>query len=158
MCNIQQNQDKKKTINDTLWHGGQIYQRFCVQKRPILGQLTNRYPYPTAQRETVPETRQDTQGLREDREHRVNCRERWSAFHAHYAASKGALLNLTRTLAKELAQYGILVNAVDPGRIETDMLMASMRTEKSRWLKETPRGGLGLLKRLPGSWSSWSLI
>ncbi len=40
---------------------------------------------------------------------------------AAYSAAKAGLLGLTRTLARELARYGITVNAVCPGLIETDM-------------------------------------
>ena len=41
---------------------------------------------------------------------------------ANYAAAKGGVIALTRSLSKELAQIGIRVNAVAPGVIETDML------------------------------------
>src|SRR5262249_11264453 len=41
---------------------------------------------------------------------------------ANYSASKAGLIGLSRTLAREFARYGILVNAVSPGLIETDML------------------------------------
>ena len=40
---------------------------------------------------------------------------------AHYTASKGGVVALTETMAVELAPHGILVNAVAPGFIETDM-------------------------------------
>lgn len=39
----------------------------------------------------------------------------------HYAASKFAVIGMTQSLAKELAPYGITVNAICPGIIETDM-------------------------------------
>ncbi|MGI5337082.1 3-oxoacyl-[acyl-carrier-protein] reductase [Streptomyces sp. CA-181903] len=43
------------------------------------------------------------------------------ATQANYAASKGGVNSLSRTLAKELARHGIRVNVVAPGFIETDM-------------------------------------
>lgn len=43
---------------------------------------------------------------------------------ANYAASKGGLVSLTRTLSREVARHGVLVNAVSPGIVETDMLAA----------------------------------
>jgi NAD(P)-dependent dehydrogenase (short-subunit alcohol dehydrogenase family) len=43
------------------------------------------------------------------------------ADYAHYNASKGGVLLLTRTMAVELGQYGIRVNALCPGYIETPL-------------------------------------
>jgi 3-oxoacyl-[acyl-carrier protein] reductase len=40
----------------------------------------------------------------------------------NYAASKGGIISFTKALAKEVAHFGILVNAMAPGFIETDML------------------------------------
>ena len=43
---------------------------------------------------------------------------------ANYAASKAGLIGLTKSVAKEYASRGILVNCVAPGFIETDMTAA----------------------------------
>lgn len=41
--------------------------------------------------------------------------------HSHYAATKGALISLTKSLAPELAPHRILVNCVAPGWVDTEM-------------------------------------
>jgi 3-oxoacyl-[acyl-carrier protein] reductase len=62
-----------------------------------------------------------------------------------YVASKSGLIGLTREAARELAAYGIRVNAVCPGVIETEMTAALRRNEAmmARWLAEIPQGRLG---------------
>lgn len=45
-----------------------------------------------------------------------------NAGQSNYAASKAGLIGLSRSMAKELGPYGIRVNAIAPGLIETDMI------------------------------------
>jgi len=58
---------------------------------------------------------------------------------AAYAATKGAIESLTRALASEVGVYGITVNAIAPGGIETDMSRGVMTDEyRARRLAELP--------------------
>jgi NAD(P)-dependent dehydrogenase (short-subunit alcohol dehydrogenase family) len=50
-----------------------------------------------------------------------------------YSASKAAIEGLTRALAKDLAEYGIRVNAVSPGTIDTDFHAATKREIMETW-------------------------
>jgi 3-oxoacyl-[acyl-carrier protein] reductase len=52
----------------------------------------------------------------------------------NYAASKGGIIGFTKALSKELAQYGVRVNAVAPGFIETEMT-SMMTDEQLQYMK-----------------------
>jgi 3-oxoacyl-[acyl-carrier protein] reductase len=52
--------------------------------------------------------------------------QRGEAFHADYAASKGALLSLTKSLSSELAPDNIYVNCVAPGWVSTEMSQSAL--------------------------------
>jgi NAD(P)-dependent dehydrogenase (short-subunit alcohol dehydrogenase family) len=56
-----------------------------------------------------------------------------------YGTSKGAVITLTQVLATDLARYGIRVNAVAPGPVDTPMIK-TMHTEKDRalWTRHVP--------------------
>jgi len=62
---------------------------------------------------------------------------------ADYAASKAGVMCLTKSLAKQLAPYGINVNAVAPAWIETDMMKDWPRETKESILKQIPLGRFG---------------
>jgi len=57
---------------------------------------------------------------------------------ANYAASKAGVIGLTRTLAKELARYGIRVNCIAPGAVATPMTAAIPDKIKERLIEEIP--------------------
>lgn len=60
-----------------------------------------------------------------------------------YAASKAALLGMTKSLARELGSRGIRVNAITPGFIQTDMTSALPEQNKESILAQIPLGTLG---------------
>lgn len=58
--------------------------------------------------------------------------QRGEAFHAHYCATKGAIISFVKGLATELARHNILVNCIAPGRVETDMPKPATETRARR--------------------------
>ncbi len=61
---------------------------------------------------------------------------------AHYAAAKGAMLGLTRSLAAEVAKHGIRVNSVAPGPTDTPLLSADSPWRAPEYLATLPAGRL----------------
>lgn len=62
---------------------------------------------------------------------------------ANYTASKAGMVALTRTAARELGRFGITVNAIAPGMIETPLTATLAPEVRERALTETAVGRLG---------------
>jgi 2-dehydro-3-deoxy-D-gluconate 5-dehydrogenase len=78
-----------------------------------------------------------------------------SALIPSYSAAKGAIIQLTKSLAIEFAPHNIQVNAIAPGWIETDMT-APVRTEAMKAMNDeiiarTPAGRWGQPEEVAGT-------
>lgn len=62
---------------------------------------------------------------------------------AAYAASKGGVISLTYNLARRLAKFGITVNCVAPGTIETEMIQKLSHATKQTLIEKFPVGRFG---------------
>jgi len=66
--------------------------------------------------------------------------QRGEAFHADYAATKAAMIALTKSVAVELAPRGITVNCVAPGWVDTEMVAKPMAGGRERIEASIPLG------------------
>lgn len=62
---------------------------------------------------------------------------------SNYAAAKGGLLSFTKSLAREVGRYGITVNAVCPGLIETRMIAGMREAERAHFRETIALGRFG---------------
>jgi NAD(P)-dependent dehydrogenase (short-subunit alcohol dehydrogenase family) len=71
--------------------------------------------------------------------------------YAVYAACKAAMLNFTRTMALELAEHGIRVNAIAPDYTETPGLRGNITgpVDPSTWIQPTPQQQNATARRIP---------
>jgi 3-oxoacyl-[acyl-carrier protein] reductase len=70
---------------------------------------------------------------------------------ANYAASKAGLIGFTKSVAKEYASRGVLVNCVAPGFIETDMTAALPDAARATLLEDIALGRLGRPEDVAGA-------
>ncbi|HET7234359.1 MAG TPA: SDR family oxidoreductase [Longimicrobium sp.] len=76
--------------------------------------------------------------------------QRGEAYHADYAASKGAMIALTKSVAVELAPRGITVNCVAPGWIDTEMVEKPMSAGRARIEAGIPLGRIATADDVAG--------
>lgn len=71
-----------------------------------------------------------------------------NAGQANYSAAKAGLIGLTKATARELAHWGILVNAVAPGLIDTDMAAALPDDARDALLAQVPLKRIGTAREV----------
>ncbi len=70
---------------------------------------------------------------------------------ANYAASKAGLIGLTKAVAKELASRNVLVNAVAPGYVETELTRGITEAARQALFAAIPLGRLGAAADIAGA-------
>ena len=71
-----------------------------------------------------------------------------NAGQVNYSAAKAGLVGLTKAAARELAHWGILVNAVAPGLIDTDMVATLPASAREALLAQIPLGRAGTAREV----------
>ncbi len=71
-----------------------------------------------------------------------------NAGQVNYSAAKAGLIGMTKAAARELAHWGILVNAVAPGLIETDMTAAVPAEAREALLAQVPLKRIGTAREV----------
>jgi 3-oxoacyl-[acyl-carrier protein] reductase len=61
----------------------------------------------------------------------------------HYSAAKGGLIAFVKALAREVATYGVTVNCVAPGFVDTELLAQMPQKKLAEYLKGVPLGRVG---------------
>jgi 3-oxoacyl-[acyl-carrier protein] reductase len=67
---------------------------------------------------------------------------------ANYSAAKAGLIGFTKATARELSHWGILVNAVAPGLIDTDMAAALPQAARDALVAQVPLGRIGTAREV----------
>jgi acetoacetyl-CoA reductase len=62
----------------------------------------------------------------------------------NYAAAKAGILGFTKSLAQEVVRKGVTVNAISPGYVQTDMVMAIREDVRQKIVAEIPAGRLAM--------------
>ena len=76
--------------------------------------------------------------------------QRGEAYVSNYAASKGAQISFTKSLAPELAGFGINVNCVAPGWVETEMTTEALADKHESIIKAIPLGRVAKPEEIAG--------
>ncbi len=76
--------------------------------------------------------------------------QRGEAYHADYAASKGAMISFVKSLAVELAAREITVNSVAPGWVDTEMVASAIGDQRDRIAATIPVGRIATPKDIAG--------
>lgn len=78
--------------------------------------------------------------------------QRGEAGHSHYAATKGAIISMTKSLAVELAPHGIRTNCVAPGWVDTDMSHETLVGPQAEEIRAAiPLGRPGTAEEIAGA-------